>query len=30
MLEMLGGCDVDNLGGENESYVYYIDFIRYL
>ena len=32
MLEMLGGCDVDNLGGENESYVYYIDFnncIRY-
>lgn len=32
ILEMLGGYNIDNLGGENELYVYYIDFnnnIRY-
>lgn len=32
ILEMLDGCNIDELSGENETYVYYIDFnnnIRY-
>ena len=30
MLEMLGGCNIDDFGGENESYAYYIDFNNYI
>lgn len=32
ILEMLDGCNIDELSGENETYVYYIDFnntVRY-